>query len=65
MEQDHRILKRRVKLAMDYGSFRTAWRTIQGIEAMLLIGKGRVGRVPNGDVEAQVRFLHKLFGLSA
>jgi transposase-like protein len=63
VEQDHRTLKRRVKLAMGYGSFRTAWRTIQGIEAMHLIGKGRVRRVPPGDVLAQVRFIHKLFGL--
>ena len=63
VEQDHRTLKRRVKLAMGYGSFRTAWRTIQGIEALHLIGKGRVRRVPQGDVVAQVRFIHKLFGL--
>jgi transposase, IS6 family len=63
VEQDHRTLKRRVKLAMGYGSFRTAWRTIQGIEAMHLINKGRVRRVPRGDIVAQVRFLHKVFGL--
>ena len=48
---------------MGYGSFRTAWRTLQGIETMHMIGKGRVRRVPQGDVLAQVRFLHKLFGL--
>jgi transposase, IS6 family len=49
---------------MGYGSFRTAWRTIPGIETMHLMNKGRVRRVPQGDVVAQVRFLHKLFGLS-
>jgi transposase-like protein len=64
VEQDHRTLKRRVRLAMDYGSFRTAWRTIQGIEAMHLIGKGRVRREPKNDVIAQVRFIHRLFGLT-
>ena len=64
VEQDHRVLKRRVKLAMGYGSFRTAWRTLQGIEAMHLIGKGRVRRVPKDDVRAQVRFIHQLFGLT-
>lgn len=63
VEQDHRTWKRRVRLAMGYGSFRTAWRTIQGIEAMHLIRKGRVRRVPQGDVAAQVRFIHKVFGL--
>ena len=64
VEQDHRTLKRRVKLAMGYGSFRTAWRTLQGIEAMHLIRKGRVRRVPKDDVVAQVRFIHRLFGVS-
>ena len=65
VEQDHRNVKRRMRLALGYGSFRTAWRTIQGIEAMHLIGKGRVRRVPKHDVMAQVRFIHKLFGLTA
>ena len=63
VEQDHRTVKRRMKLAMGYGSFRTAWRTIQGIETMHLIRKGRVRRVPKDDVAAQIRFLHQLFGL--
>ena len=64
VEQDHRNVKRRTRLAMGYGSFRTAWHTLQGIETMHLIGKGRVRRVPKGDVVAQVRFIHKLFGLA-
>src|SRR3982751_6994565 len=59
VEQDHRTVKRRMKLAMGYGSFRTAWRNIQGIETMHLIRKGRVRRVPKDDVMAQVRFIHK------
>src|SRR3982750_3477909 len=63
VEQDHRNVKRRTRLAMGYGSFRTAWRTIQGIETMHLLRKGRVRRVPKDDVVAQVRFIHKLFGL--
>ena len=65
VEQDHRTVKRRMRFALGYGSFRTAWRTIQGIEAMHLIGKGRVRRVPRHDVMAQVRFIHRLFGLAA
>ena len=63
VEQDHRNVKRRMKLAMGYGSFRTAWRTLHGIETMHLLRKGRVRRVPKDDVVAQVRFIHKLFGL--
>jgi transposase-like protein len=40
VEQDHRTVKRRARLAMGYGSFRTAWKTLQGIEAMHMINKG-------------------------
>ena len=47
---------------MGYDSFRPAWRTIQGIETMHMIGKGRVRRVSKNDVAAQVRFIHRLFG---
>jgi transposase-like protein len=64
IEQDHRNVKRRMRLAMGYGSFRTAWRTLQGIETIHMIRKGRVQRVAKGDVVAQVRFIHQLFGLS-
>ena len=64
VEQDHRNVKRRTRLAMGYGSFRTAWRTLPGIETMHLIGKGRVRRVSKGEVGAPVRFIHKLFGLA-
>jgi transposase, IS6 family len=30
LEQDHRSVKQRTRLAMGYGSFRSAWRTLQG-----------------------------------
>jgi IS6 family transposase len=63
LEQDHRNVKRRTRLAMGYGSFRTAWRTIRGIEIMHMLDKGRMRGVPKGNVMARVRFLHKLFGL--
>ena len=49
---------------MGSGSFRTAWRTIQGIETMHMIGKGRVRRLPKNDVVAQIRFIHQRFGLT-
>jgi transposase-like protein len=64
IEQDQRNVKRRMRLAMCYGSFRTAWRTLQGIETIHMIRKGRVRRVAKDDVVAQVRFIHQLFGLS-
>jgi transposase, IS6 family len=41
VEQDHRTVKKRTWLAKGYGSFPTAWRTLQGIEAVNMIRKGR------------------------
>ena len=40
IEQDHRIVKKRVWLAKGYGSFQSAWRTLQGIETVHMIRKG-------------------------
>src|SRR5499427_9996214 len=42
VEQDHRNVKKRLWLAKGYGSFQSAWRTLQGIETMHMINKGRV-----------------------
>jgi IS6 family transposase len=42
IEQDHRTIKKRVWLAKGYGSFQSAWRTLQGIETMHMIRKGRM-----------------------
>jgi transposase-like protein len=65
VEQDHRVVKKRVWLAKGYGSFRTAWRTLRGIEAVSMIRKGRVRWVAKGDAVGQARFISKLFGLAA
>jgi transposase, IS6 family len=40
VEQDHRFIKRLVKLGIGYFSFDTAWRTLQGYEAMNMLRKG-------------------------
>ena len=53
IEQDHRTVKKRVWLAKGYGSFITACRTLQGIEAVHMIRKGRVRWVAKGDAIAQ------------
>src|SRR4051812_11054163 len=49
LEQDHRTVKKRTWLAKGYGSFASAWRTLQGIEAVEMIRKGRVRWIPKGD----------------
>ena len=41
IEQDHRTVKKRVWLAKGYGSLQSAWRTLQGIETVDMIRKGR------------------------
>ena len=54
-----------MRLAKGYGSFRTAWRTLQGIEAVNMIRKGRVRWVPKGDAVSAAMFIAELFGIAA
>jgi transposase, IS6 family len=65
IEQDHRTVKKRVWLAKGYGSFQSAWRTLQGIETVQMIRKGRVRWLTKGDVVGQALFIGELFGLAA
>ena len=64
VEQDHRAVKKRTWLAKGYGSFATAW-TLQGIEAVEMIRKGRVRWVAKEDAIAQASFIAELFGIAA
>jgi len=65
-EADTRLAesKKRVWLAKGYQSFPTAWRTLQGIEAVHMIRKGRAKWVGKGDPLAQLQFIDELFGLA-
>ena len=40
VEQDHRFIKRRTRPMLGFKRFRTAWRTLQGIEMMNALSKG-------------------------
>ena len=64
IEQDHRIVKR-VWLAKGYGSFQSAWRTLQGIETVHMIRKGRVRWLAKDDALGQALFITDLFGIAA
>jgi IS6 family transposase len=64
VEQDHRFIKRRVKPGLGFGSYPTAWRTIQGYEVMHMIRKGQIEGVEKGDSQAQHQFIAGLFGLT-
>ena len=65
VEQDHRFIKRRVKPGLGFGSYPTAWRTIQGYEVMHMIRKGQIEGVEKGNSQAQNQFIAGLFGLVA
>jgi len=65
IEQDHRVSKERVWLAKGYNTFPSARRTLEGIETMHMIRKGRVRWVPKKGVTAEARFVAQLFALGA
>jgi transposase, IS6 family len=64
IEQDHRFIKRRVNPGMGFWSLDTAWRTIQGYEAMHQLRKGQVHGTTKGDIRSQVHFVSTSFGLA-
>ena len=65
VEQDHRLIKRLIRLGTGFFSFKTAWRTFQGFEVMNMIRKGQVQGVDKGDVGGQVALVARLFGVVA
>ena len=65
VEQDHRRIKRRTGPMLGFGSFRTARRTLAGVEAMAMLTKGQVRAAPANDMPAQRTFVHQVFGLVA
>ena len=65
IEQDHRTVKKRAWLAKGYGSFQSAWRTLQGIEAVHMIRKGRVRWLAKHDALGQALFITELFAITA
>jgi transposase, IS6 family len=65
IEQDHRFIKRRVNPGMRFWPFDTAWRTVQGYEAIHQLRKGQVKRTTRGDIRSQVLFVATAFGLAA
>ena len=64
VEQDHRRVKRLTRPMLGFGSFRTARRTLAGVEAMAMLAKGQVRAVPVSDMPAQRAFVAGLFGVA-
>jgi transposase-like protein len=65
VEQDHRFIKRRVRPGLGFWSCMTAWRTIDGYEAMNQLRKGQVRGTIRGDIRSQNEFIARSFGLAA
>jgi IS6 family transposase len=65
VERDHRRIKRRTGPMLGFGSFRTARRTLAGVEAMAMLSEGHVRAMPANDRPAQRAFVHRVFGLAA
>lgn len=65
IEQDHRFVKKRVRVCLGYRSFDTAERTIQGVEAVNMMRKGQVKRLDRSDSMGQAKFVESLFQVAA
>jgi transposase-like protein len=65
IEQDHRLIKKKVRASQCFKSFYTAERTLEGIEAVNMIRKGQVRRLAGSDSQGQAKFVESLFGIAA
>jgi transposase-like protein len=65
VEQDHRFVRRRWREMQWFRSFRTAERTIEGIEALHTMLKGQVKRLDGRDAPWQAKFVLNLFQVAA
>ncbi|MDQ3253998.1 MAG: transposase, partial [Acidobacteriota bacterium] len=65
IEQDHRFIKKKVRATQCFGSFHTAERTIEGVEAMNMLRKGQIKRLAGNDAMGQAKFVASLFQIAA
>ena len=65
VEQDYRFIRRRWRVMQVFRSFHTAGRTIEGVEPMHMLRKGRVKRLEGRDAAGQAKFVARLFGVAA
>jgi len=63
IEQDHRFIKRKIRPMLGFDSFKTAEKTICGIEAMHMIRKGQVEEIQC--VLSELEFLNRIMGVVA
>ena len=63
IEQDHRFIKKKVKYTLGFKSFKSAKKTLCGIEAMHMIRKEQVKNQVKS-VLFEVQFINELFGIT-
>lgn len=64
VEQDHRFIKKRVRIMLGFQSFQTETKKLAGIEAMHMIKKGQTLQGKKS-VQNQIQLIHTLFGFTA
>ncbi len=62
IEQDHRSIKRIVNPMLGFQSFRSADKTLKGIEAMNMIKKRQINDL-NYSVLSEIKYINQLFGI--
>ncbi len=65
IEQDHRFIKKLVKAGLWFKSPSTAWKTLQGYEAMHMIRKGQISKIVKNNIQNQSEFINSLLGVAA
>ena len=65
IEQDHRFIKKKVRVSQCFKTFQTAERNLEGVESMNMMRKGQVKRLGRGDAQGQAKFVASLFGIAA
>ena len=65
IEQDHRAIRRRWRAMQCFRSFHTGERTLEGVDALHMMGKGQVKRLDGTDTAGQAKFVASLFGVAA
>ncbi len=65
VEQDHRAIKRLVKIGQNFEDSATGWQVLRGYEAMYMVRKGQIKGIVKGDIKEQIHFINGLFGIAA
>ena len=60
-----RFFKKKARASQCFKSFHTAERTLEGVESVNLMRKGRVKRLDGKDSAGQAKFIESLFGVAA